>query len=313
MIAIAVVAVHPWQALASHDMDPSNVVTHRKVFQRRGSSSNAISRYQCSLTTRGWAAVLRTGRNLPESRRMRRETSTGSDIGHARFLLPALVSPVPEDGRLIWSIFVVNLAAIGSAAVAVGHLARRLGTTAWLGLVVALTPAMIESVEGSLADTPAFCARALGHRRVAAKTLARRCTLHPRHAHARGHARRPVACALGPRHARHHVKMLSPQLRPLVPAWVVARCRCGYRPHPAGLVEFSPSMTHPWCSTGRSPAWAKNRYRQPSSVPRCDVGGGGAFSHADALAIGYRRSAWGCSPRSRLVDRVERAGNNTHT
>ena len=73
-----------------------------------------------------------------------------------RVLVPALVSPVPTGEPLIWSIFVVNLAAVGAAAVAVGHLARRLGTTAWLGLVVAVTPAMVESVEGSLADAPAF-------------------------------------------------------------------------------------------------------------------------------------------------------------
>jgi hypothetical protein len=40
--------------------------------------------------------------------------------------------------------------------VAVGRLARRLGTTPWLGLVVAVTPAMVESVQGVLADAPAF-------------------------------------------------------------------------------------------------------------------------------------------------------------
>jgi hypothetical protein len=73
-----------------------------------------------------------------------------------RILLPALVSPAPRGEPLIWSILAVNLAAVGAAAVAVGHLARRLGTTAWAGLVVPLTPAMVESVEGSLADAPAF-------------------------------------------------------------------------------------------------------------------------------------------------------------
>jgi hypothetical protein len=73
-----------------------------------------------------------------------------------RILVPALMSPVPRGEPLIWSILAVNLASVGAAAVAVAHLARRLGTTPWLGLVVAVTPAMVESVEGSLADALAF-------------------------------------------------------------------------------------------------------------------------------------------------------------
>ena len=69
-----------------------------------------------------------------------------------RVLFPAIVSPAPEGAPLVWTMFAVNLLAIGAAAIALARLSTRLGGTAWLGLLAALDPALIESLQGSLAD-----------------------------------------------------------------------------------------------------------------------------------------------------------------
>ena len=69
-----------------------------------------------------------------------------------RVLFPALVSPAPAGPPLVWTMFAVNLLAIGAAAIALARLSTRLGGTAWLGLLAGLDPALVESLQGSLAD-----------------------------------------------------------------------------------------------------------------------------------------------------------------
>ena len=73
-----------------------------------------------------------------------------------RILFPLLVSPFRRGPPLVWAMFAVNLLAIGAAAVALSRLAERLGGSAWLGIIVALSPALVESLQGSLADGMAF-------------------------------------------------------------------------------------------------------------------------------------------------------------
>ena len=69
-----------------------------------------------------------------------------------RVLFPALVSPAPAGAPLVWTMFAVNLLAIGAAAMALARLSTRLGGSAWLGLLAGLDPALVESLQGSLAD-----------------------------------------------------------------------------------------------------------------------------------------------------------------
>jgi hypothetical protein len=73
-----------------------------------------------------------------------------------RVLFPALVSVAPDGAPLIWTMFAVNLLAIGAAAIALSHLSRRLGGSPWVGLVAGISPALFESLQGSLADGLAF-------------------------------------------------------------------------------------------------------------------------------------------------------------
>jgi hypothetical protein len=73
-----------------------------------------------------------------------------------RILLPLLVQPLPAGLPTVYGFLAVNLVAVGAAAVGVGRLARRIDLSPWLGLSVAATPAMIDSVQGSLADALAF-------------------------------------------------------------------------------------------------------------------------------------------------------------
>jgi hypothetical protein len=73
-----------------------------------------------------------------------------------RILYPALVSAFPDGRAMAWGMLGVGLVSVGAAAVAVGRLAARLGLSRWYGLAAALSPAMVESVQGSLADAPAF-------------------------------------------------------------------------------------------------------------------------------------------------------------
>jgi hypothetical protein len=69
-----------------------------------------------------------------------------------RVVFPALVSPAPAGAPLVWTMFAVNLLAIGAMAVALARLSTRLGGTPWLGLLAGLDPALVESLQGSLAD-----------------------------------------------------------------------------------------------------------------------------------------------------------------
>jgi hypothetical protein len=218
VIAIAVVAIPAWRALASNDMDPTTLLR--------------VGKYSASreFIERDFADPVLTDDYGHDGQQFYVLAATFPDLEDAqgnidrlryrarRILLPALVSPVPRGAPLIWTIFVVNLAAVGSAAVAVGNLARRLGSTAWLGLVVAVTPAMIESVEGSLADALAFSLALWGvnvwRRRpwlaVALFTLAafgRETTLVA-----------PLACALVASRG-HRVPMLAPLAA--FAAWVI--------------------------------------------------------------------------------------------
>ncbi len=73
-----------------------------------------------------------------------------------RILFPLIVSPFRRGPPLVWAMFGVNLLAIGAAAIALGRLAKRLGGSPWLGIIVALSPALVESLQGSLADGLAF-------------------------------------------------------------------------------------------------------------------------------------------------------------
>jgi len=73
-----------------------------------------------------------------------------------RVLFPALASPAPDGAPLVWTMFAINLLAIGAAAMALSRLATRLGGSAWLGLAAGISPALVESLQGSLADALAF-------------------------------------------------------------------------------------------------------------------------------------------------------------
>ena len=156
LITIAVVSIPAWIASTSHDMDSTTWLR--------------VGRFSASreFVERDFDDPVLTGDYGHDGQQFYVLAATFPHFDDAqgnvdrlryrarRILLPAVVSPVPRGDPLIWSIFAVNLAAVGLAAVGVGRIACRLGTTPWLGLVVAITPAMIESVEGSLADAPAF-------------------------------------------------------------------------------------------------------------------------------------------------------------
>jgi hypothetical protein len=73
-----------------------------------------------------------------------------------RILFPLLVSPFRRGPPLVWAMFAVNLLAIGAAAIALGRLVERVRGPAWLGALAGLSPALIESLQGSLGDALAF-------------------------------------------------------------------------------------------------------------------------------------------------------------
>jgi len=73
-----------------------------------------------------------------------------------RILFPLLASPFPAGAPTVWAMFAISLLSVGTAAVAAGRLARRLGGPVWLGLAVALTPALLIGVRASLGDALAF-------------------------------------------------------------------------------------------------------------------------------------------------------------
>lgn len=73
-----------------------------------------------------------------------------------RILYPLVLSPFGEGPPMIWAMLAVNLLAVGAAGAGVGRLAQRCGLSPYSGLAVAVTPAMLESTVGGLADAVAF-------------------------------------------------------------------------------------------------------------------------------------------------------------
>jgi len=73
-----------------------------------------------------------------------------------RILFPLLAAPFPEGPATVWAMLGISLISVGAAAVAAGRLARRLHGPVWLGLSVAVTPALLISVRASLGDALAF-------------------------------------------------------------------------------------------------------------------------------------------------------------
>jgi hypothetical protein len=73
-----------------------------------------------------------------------------------RILFPLLASPFPDGPPMIWAMFAINLLAIGAGAVALARLARQVGAPPLVGLIVGASPAMLESLQGSLGDALAF-------------------------------------------------------------------------------------------------------------------------------------------------------------
>jgi hypothetical protein len=73
-----------------------------------------------------------------------------------RILFPLLASAFPAGAPTVWAMLAISLLSVGLAAVAAGRLARRVGGPVWLGLAVALTPALLIGVRASLGDALAF-------------------------------------------------------------------------------------------------------------------------------------------------------------
>jgi hypothetical protein len=73
-----------------------------------------------------------------------------------RVLFPAVVAPFPAGDATVWAMLGVNLAAIGAAGVAISRLATRVRAPWWVGVSVAVTPALVVSARASLADALAF-------------------------------------------------------------------------------------------------------------------------------------------------------------
>lgn len=73
-----------------------------------------------------------------------------------RVLFPALVAPFPAGDATVWAMLSVNLLAIGAAGIAVARLAGRVRAPWWIGVSVALSPALVISARASLADALAF-------------------------------------------------------------------------------------------------------------------------------------------------------------
>jgi hypothetical protein len=73
-----------------------------------------------------------------------------------RILFPLLASPFPAGAPTVWAMLAISLVSVGLAAVAAGRLARRVRGPVWLGLAVAVTPALLISVRASLGDAVAF-------------------------------------------------------------------------------------------------------------------------------------------------------------
>lgn len=73
-----------------------------------------------------------------------------------RILYPVLVAWAPRGLPLVWAMLAANVVAIGAAGAAVARLAERLRAPPAIGVLVAVSPAMVESAQGSLGDATAF-------------------------------------------------------------------------------------------------------------------------------------------------------------
>jgi hypothetical protein len=156
LLAAAVVAVPALRALGDHDMDPTTLL---RVGRYSAARELVEQDFQDPVLTEDYGHDGQQFYVLAATFPFLEDAQGNVDrlrYRARRVLLPAVTSPVPRGAPLVWAMFGVNVAAVGAAAIGVGRLARRLGTTPWLGLVVAVTPAMVESVEGTLADAPAF-------------------------------------------------------------------------------------------------------------------------------------------------------------
>jgi hypothetical protein len=73
-----------------------------------------------------------------------------------RVLYPALVAPFPAGEPTVWAMLAVNAVAVGAAGIAMSRLATKVRAPWWLGVTVALSPALLVSTRASLADALAF-------------------------------------------------------------------------------------------------------------------------------------------------------------
>jgi hypothetical protein len=73
-----------------------------------------------------------------------------------RIFFPLLASPFPAGAPTVWAMLAISLVSVGMAGVAASRLARQVGGPPWLGLAVALTPALLIAVRASLGDALAF-------------------------------------------------------------------------------------------------------------------------------------------------------------
>ncbi len=73
-----------------------------------------------------------------------------------RILFPLITSPFADGAPRVWAMWGINLLCIGACAVAFGRLAKSVGVTPWFGVVAGFTPALLESLDGSLGDALAF-------------------------------------------------------------------------------------------------------------------------------------------------------------
>jgi hypothetical protein len=154
--AIAIVGVLALQPLLAHDFDPTTLLrvgrysASRALIER--DFTDPVLTEDAGHDGQQFYAVAVAFPDVPAAQ---------PDVDKIRYrgrriLFPAIVSPLPAGPAVVWGMLAVNLIAVGAAAIAVGRLAHRLGLSRWYGLSAALSPAMVESVQGSLADATAF-------------------------------------------------------------------------------------------------------------------------------------------------------------
>lgn len=73
-----------------------------------------------------------------------------------RILVPAIASPLPDGTPTVVGLIVLNLLAVGAATLAGARIARGIGVTPLVALAIPLTPCVVDSVRGVLADAPAL-------------------------------------------------------------------------------------------------------------------------------------------------------------